>query len=170
MKNIVLTGFMASGKTEISKAISRLYGFEFIDTDELIVKSEKRDINTIFAVNGEAYFRDAETAAVRAAAAHTNAVIATGGGTVLRSENIDILRTGGVIYNLAPTFEIIAKRVSEAAKTRPLMKGQSIKEIKARFVGRLEFYENCDHKIEILNEYTPEYIAKIIYDIHKGGN
>ncbi len=170
MKNIVLTGFMASGKTMISKAIAEVYGLTYVDTDEIVVDMEKRDINTIFAVNGEAYFRDVETNAVRKAAQYQNAVIATGGGAVLRSENIDILRKTGVIYNLAPDFSLIAERVAEAAKTRPLMKGQNIDEIKERFEKRLPFYANCDHKIVIKKEYTPYDVAKTIYELHKEEN
>lgn len=169
MKNIVLTGFMASGKTETAKAIASLYGMEYVDTDSLVVQAEKRDINTIFAVNGEAYFRDAETEAVKAAARHTNAVIATGGGVVLRSGNIDILRKTGVIYNLAPDFSIIAERVTEAAKTRPLMKNRSMDDIRANFEKRMPFYANCDFKIEVKNGDTAEDTAKAIYNLHKEG-
>lgn len=167
MKNIVLTGFMASGKTEISKTIAQLYNLRVIDTDALIVEKEGRSINTIFADDGEKYFRDAETEAVVSASYRNGTVIATGGGVVLRKENIELLRKNGLIYYLAPSFDVIAARIENAAKTRPLMKGQTIEQIKERFDSRIKFYENCDFKIDITSDDTPLDIAKRIMKIHK---
>ncbi len=166
MKNIVLTGFMASGKTEVSKAIAGLCGCMLADTDVMIEESEDRDINTIFAENGESYFRNAETEIIKKAAKLENAVISTGGGVVLNLRNIDILRNTGVIYWLAPDFDIIAERIEKAAKTRPLMRGQSISEIKQRFENRIPFYENCDVKITVSPTDTPVDIAKRILTEH----
>jgi len=166
VKNIVLTGFMAAGKTEVSKAVAKLCDYILVDTDDMIVESENRDINTIFAENGEEYFRGVETDIVRKAAELENAIISTGGGVVLRKENIDILRKTGIVYYLAPDFGVIASRIEQAAKTRPLMKGQTIDEIRERFESRIPFYENCDVKIAISAENTPEEIAEAILKHH----
>ena len=165
--NIVLTGFMASGKSEISKAISKITGRICLDTDDIVEKNVGMTINEIFAKHGEEYFRSAEGEAVKEAASETNAVIATGGGVVLNSENIEILRKTGVIVNLAPDFEVIEERLHKAAATRPLLQNQDIEAVRKRFNARLPFYANCDKKIHIVNGKTPMQYAKEILDLVK---
>lgn len=161
--NIVLTGFMASGKTEISKAIAEISDRLLIDTDDLVVESEGMSINDIFAKRGEEYFRKAEHEAVKRAAKAGNAVIATGGGAVLNKANMDELRKTGKIFNLAPDFEVIEERLAAAAATRPLLKNQDIEAVRKRFNDRLPFYNNCDCKIHVTNGKSPwEYAEEIL--------
>ena len=119
--NIVLTGFMATGKTEISKAIAAMSDYTMIDTDDMIVKSAGMSINDIFAEYGEKYFREIEHKCVCEAAAMDNMIIATGGGVVLNKANMKELRKNGKIVNLAPDFSVIEKRLYKAASTRPLL-------------------------------------------------
>ena len=78
--NIVLTGFMATGKTEISKAISEISKYNLVDTDDMIVEQEGITINEIFDKCGEEYFRKTECEVIKKAAEMKNVVIATGGG------------------------------------------------------------------------------------------
>lgn len=165
--NIVLTGFMASGKTEISKAIAKISGRKLIDTDDLVEKHEGMSINEIFAKYGEAYFRDAEQQAVKDASEEMNAVIATGGGVVLNKENMKNLRKNGKIFNLAPDFKVIEERLTAAAATRPLLKNSSIEEIRKRFNDRIPFYDDCDYKVYVNNEKTPMNFAKEILEMMK---
>lgn len=165
--NIVLTGFMASGKSEISKAISKITGRPCLDTDDMVEKNEGMTINEIFAKHGEEYFRKAETEAIKQAALESNAVIATGGGVVLKNENIEILRKTGVIVNLAPEFEVIEERLEKAAATRPLLQNDDIEAVKKRFNDRLPFYANCDRQIRVVNGKTPMYYAEEILKLIK---
>ena len=79
--NIVLTGFMATGKTEISKAISEISKYNLVDTDDMIVEQEGITINEIFDKCGEEYFRKTECEVIKKAAEMKNVVIATGGRT-----------------------------------------------------------------------------------------
>lgn len=161
--NIVLTGFMATGKTKISRRLAELTGYELIDTDAAVEAEAGMSINDIFAKYGEEHFRELETAAVKKAAEADRTVISTGGGTVLRRENIEELRKNGVIVNLAPDFEVIKARMEKAADTRPLMSGQSVESIKKRFDERQPFYDNCDIKIKVTNEKTPlEHAREIL--------
>ncbi|MCI8520935.1 MAG: shikimate kinase, partial [Clostridia bacterium] len=95
--NIILTGFMAAGKTEISKAIAAMSSYTLYDTDDMIEKKCGMSINEIFDTHGEKYFRQIEKEVVREASGFKNAVIATGGGVVLDKENIDVLRNTGII-------------------------------------------------------------------------
>lgn len=166
--NIVLTGFMASGKTEISKSIAEISKYKLVDTDDMIVGEMNMSINEIFAKYGEEYFRNAEREAVLKAAEMDNAVIATGGGVVLDERNIDVLRKTGIIFNLSPSFSVIKERIDEARKTRPLMAKDSIEEIEKRFNDRKKFYDNCDYKINVINGRTPKSYALEIIKIAEG--
>lgn len=168
MKNIVLTGFMASGKTETSKELAKISGFSLIDTDDMIVKKEGRTINEIFAQNGEKYFREVEKQIIKDMSETENSVISTGGGVVLFKENIENLRKNSVIFNLCVPFEIIAERIESAAASRPLMKNSSIAEIHERYIKRIPYYDNCDYKTEVTSDDTPIAVAKKIWDIYKG--
>lgn len=163
--NIVLTGFMASGKTEISKAIAEISQYKLIDTDEMIADQAGMSINEIFANYGEERFREIEHETIKKAAALDGYVIATGGGVPLNRNNIEVLRQNGVIVNLAPAFSVIQERLESARATRPLLQNQSIAEIKKRFEDRIPFYNNCDEKISIINGRTPKSYAMEILSI-----
>ena len=119
--NIVLVGYMGSGKTTIGKYISCELGYEFIDTDEYIVKKEGMSINDIFSKKGEEYFRRLETDTVRelGAVLH-NAVIATGGGLPIRDENRKLLKALGTVYYLKTEADTIFRRIS-GNEDRPLL-------------------------------------------------
>ena len=161
--NIVLTGFMATGKTVISKELAKLLDRKLLDTDEMIVEAAQMSINDIFAKHGEEYFRQLEKEIIKKASEAHDAVISTGGGVVLNADNIEQLRINGKIVNLSPEFEVIKERIELASKTRPLMKGKSIEEIEKLFNYRKPFYDNCDVKIKITNNKSPkEYAEEII--------
>lgn len=120
--NIILVGYMGSGKTTIGKYISEKYGYEFIDTDDYIVKKEGMSINDIFAVKGEEYFRRFETETLKELGSSLhNAVISTGGGLPMRDENRKLLEAMGTVYYLKTGADTIFKRVSGNAE-RPLLK------------------------------------------------
>ncbi|MCH5212835.1 MAG: shikimate kinase [Oscillospiraceae bacterium] len=157
--NIVLTGFMASGKTQISKAIAAASKYKLIDTDDMIVEAAGKSINRIFSEDGETEFRLIERDAICRAAALDGYVIATGGGVPTNRANMDELRKNGIIVNLAPNFSVIQERLESARSSRPLLRNQSIDEIKKRFDDRKPFYEECDIKINIINGRTPHSYA-----------
>ncbi|MDD3165756.1 MAG: shikimate kinase [Oscillospiraceae bacterium] len=107
MKNIVLTGMMGCGKSTVGQALAAALGWEFADMDAEIVRAEGRTIPEIFARDGEAYFRAVETETARGLAGRQSLVIATGGGVVLREENMRALRETGVVVLLdRPASEI----------------------------------------------------------------
>lgn len=160
--NIVLTGFMASGKTEISKKLAKLLGYRLVDTDALIVEGTHMSINDIFETKGEAEFRRIEHDIIRRVSELDNTVISTGGGVVLNQDNMKALRKNGVIVNLSPSFEVILERLNGARSTRPLLRNSDIADIKKRFNDRLPYYADCDLKISVSNEYAPDHFAKEI--------
>lgn len=162
MKNIVLTGFMASGKTVTGKEIARITGYKFIDMDCMIEAAEGKTVNEIFADCGEKYFRTLESQAAQRCSEFENTVISCGGGTVLRPENIQFLRKNGIIFNLNPTEEVIRQRLSAASATRPLLKNDNADGVIKRFEARKPFYNDCDYKIEILPGKSVESVAEEI--------
>ncbi len=122
MAQIVLTGFMATGKTVVGRSLARALGRPFIDVDGLVETAAGRSIRDIFAADGEAGFRALERAAVERACAVPDAVVATGGGTLLDPENRRRLAASGMIVCLTAEPETILARVGDPA-TRPLLAG-----------------------------------------------
>ena len=163
--NIILTGFMATGKTQISKCLSGILGYNLVDTDNIIKENTNMTINDIFAQYGEEYFRQIEHEVICEVAKLDNTVISTGGGVVLNQNNIKELRKNGVIVNLSPDFEVILERLKYARASRPLLKDSDIDSIRQRFIDRLPYYAVCDYKIKVSNEYEPMHFAKEIVSL-----
>ncbi len=118
--NLVLVGFMGSGKSSVGRLLATYLGFRFVDTDALVVKAAGQPISEIFAQHGEATFRDAESVVLRSLAGKSQMVVATGGGIVEREENHPLLREIGFVVGLSAEEEVIFERVSRNNK-RPLL-------------------------------------------------
>ena len=161
-RNIVLTGFMASGKTVVGKALSEKLGRKFIDTDLVIEEKCKMTIPEIFEKYGEEYFRRVEADVVAELSLEKGSVIATGGGVVLNGDNIDMLRKNATIVNLEPSQDVIIARLSTDDGTRPLNKGQDIEQIIDRFEKRKPFYDNCDIKVKITTEMSVDAVISTV--------
>ena len=99
-ENIVLIGMPASGKTTVGQLLAQRLDRAFIDTDDLIVAKAGKSIPDIFAQDGEVVFRQIESDVIREVGAKTGAVIATGGGAVLRPENVTALKQNGKVFFL----------------------------------------------------------------------
>lgn len=128
MNNIVLIGFMGSGKTTFGKWIARKYGYEFCDTDEYIEKKEQTTINDIFATKGEQAFRDMETETVKELAQSLDkCVVSVGGGLPLREVNQKTLRKIGKVVYLKASEQELCKRLRKDT-SRPLLKGGNLNE------------------------------------------
>jgi shikimate kinase len=161
MKNIVLTGFMGTGKTAVSRELARLTGFNQVDVDAEIEKTAGMTITEIFAQFGEPYFRDLETAEIKKVSQGRNLIISTGGGAVLRQENMDALRANGVIICLTATPETIFERTKDNNE-RPLLQVEDpIKKIKELLSFRKPYYEKADIMIDTEGK-TPHEIAEEI--------
>lgn len=163
MKNIVLTGFMGTGKTAVGKELSRLLNMKLIDLDTEIEKAENMTINEIFKQFGEPRFREIETDMVKKLSEYQKSIISTGGGVVLRQENMDILRKKGIIICLKAKPETILKRTSNNTG-RPLLQVENpIERIKELLNFREPFYEKADIIIDT-EDKTPLQIAEEIID------
>lgn len=140
-ENIVLIGMPSSGKSTVGKLLAQKLGREFIDTDE-IIKSENGDITAIFKEKVESGFRDIEAEVVKRVSALQGKVIATGGGAILRGENIDFLKMNSKIYFLDRPLENLV-----ATDDRPLAKDKEM--LEKRYKERYSIYcDSCDVKID----------------------
>ena len=123
--NIVLTGFMGTGKSTIGKLLAEELKKDFIDTDLFIERRYGKSIPQIFEEEGEERFRDLEVNVIKEIAKRKNAVISCGGGVVLNPVNVERLRKKGRIVLLTASLEDIMKRISEDRK-RPLLREYKI--------------------------------------------
>ncbi|MEW6675619.1 MAG: shikimate kinase [Nitrospirota bacterium] len=163
MKNIILTGFMGTGKTAVGRELSRLLNMKLIDIDTEIEKSQKMTINEIFRQFGEPRFREIETEMIKKLSDNNNIIISAGGGVVLRQENMDALRKNGIIICLMATPETILKRTSHNSD-RPLLQVENpLERIKELLNFRRPFYEKADIMIDT-EDKTPLQIAEEIID------
>ena len=132
-ESIVLIGMPSSGKSTVGAAVAKRLSRELVDTDELIVRDVGMTIPEIFAAKGESAFRDIEARAVKSASNSTARVIATGGGAILRRENVRALKRSGRLYFLDRPIELLMP-----TGDRPL--SSSIDQIKERYNERYGIY------------------------------
>ena len=122
-QNIILTGFMATGKTTIGQMIARKLRLTFVDTDERIVSQQGLSIPEIFEQFGENAFRKMETDIARELAEQDGLVISTGGRMMLDPINVDLLSQTGRVFCLTATADEILNRLhQDTVNTRPLLK------------------------------------------------
>jgi shikimate kinase len=163
MKNVVLTGFMGTGKTAVARELSKLLGMKIVDMDTEIEKQQGITINEIFAQYGEPRFREIEAEMARKISGLSGAIISTGGGVVLRAENIENLRKNGFVICLTASPETILKRTG-SSDDRPLLKvDDPLKRIGEMLEYRMPFYQNADIMINTENK-TPLQIAEEIVE------
>ena len=142
-ENIVLTGFMGSGKSAVGRLIAKRLRFQFVDTDQLIVKRSGMPISEIFAQHGEEYFRDLETAELESLDHLRQSVIATGGGVVVKERNHAILARLGFVVWLTASEDVIFNRVSRNDK-RPLLQTEDPRAtIREMLAARRPLYEKA---------------------------
>ncbi|MFQ5597713.1 MAG: shikimate kinase [Nitrospiria bacterium] len=137
-KNIVLLGFMGTGKSIIGRRLAVELQYRFIDTDRLIEERCKKSIPEIFLDEGEPYFRKLESEVVSEVADLKNHVIATGGGVASNPTNLEVLEKSGVLVTLSARPEVILRRVQRRAGKRPLLKGTNPLETINRLLSERE--------------------------------
>lgn len=117
--NIILCGFMGSGKTVVGQELAKIMGRKFVDTDEIIEAEQGVAVKAIFAAHGEDYFRDLEHECCKKISEYKNCVVSTGGGALTFQRNVDVLKNSGKIVLLDADFDVICSRIGNS-NTRPL--------------------------------------------------
>ena len=169
-KNIVLIGFMGTGKSSCGKSLATRLGCAFIDLDKYIESKEKMSIPEIFAAKGEAYFREKEREAVREVVGRKGAVIATGGGTIKDEENFAALKNRGVIVCLTADVDTILARTSRRGE-RPVLDGQADrrKGIEELLASRQAMYARADYSVDTSSLSPMQVTEEIMGFLRVGG-
>ena len=160
-ENIILCGFMGTGKTTVGRIVAAMLGWRFWDTDAQIEAQLGRPISQIFAEDGEAYFRRWESAICQELARRRHEVIGAGGGIVLNPANREALSRAGLVICLdAPADEIAARLAGMT--DRPLLAGPDpAKRIAELLAARAEAYGALSHHIDTAG-CSPEEVAEAI--------
>lgn len=162
---------MGTGKTEVGRELAHLKGLKLIDVDTEIERSEEMTINDIFKRFGEERFREIETKMIDKLAREENVIISTGGGAVLRQQNLDALKKTGIVICLTASPETILMRTS-ATDERPLLQVENpLAKINELLQFRKPFYDRADFIINTEGK-TPLQIAEEITEKirHSKGN
>ncbi len=163
--NIVLIGFMGTGKTTVGRLLAQKLGRKFIETDSVIERLAGKSIPQIFQSDGEIAFRELEIEAIKETARSKRAVIAGGGGIVLNKINIDRLKENGKIVYLTAAPREIIKRVAAGAGQRPLLEvGNPALAVRDLLRFRKPFYERSADIIINTANMDIEAIAGQIID------
>lgn len=171
MKNIVLIGMRGSGKTTIAKLLAERLGWQVIELDAEIEKKTGMSIKEMVAQHGWDYFRDRESEVVKEAATLENVVISTGGGVVLRPENVTALKQNGICIYLKAPAEVLIQRIGgEASQLPRLTESVSMaEEMKKVLEVREPLYAAAAEKIVDVAHLGPDAVARTIEKMIYGG-
>ncbi len=162
--NLILIGFMGTGKSTIGKLSARSLGFKYVDTDDVIVELAGKSIPEIFAEHGEKRFREFEVEALKLCAENEHQVIATGGGIVTTEENRALLKKAGYVIWLSAEPEAIYDRVSRN-HNRPLLKTEDpLATIRELLAQRKGFYEETAQMEIATTDLTVDEIVHGVTD------
>ena len=162
--NLILIGFMGSGKTSVGKLLAKELGYQFGDTDDMIEAQEGMTVGKIFSRHGEELFRDLETTLLLAInSSLRKTVLSTGGGMPINDRNIKLLRNMGQVIYLRASQATIIERVSGDTK-RPLLKGNNLKEtVEKLLTPRILYYERAaDIIIDTDDFLVKDIVEKIL--------
>ncbi|HWP95948.1 MAG TPA: shikimate kinase [Syntrophomonadaceae bacterium] len=170
-KNIVLVGFMGTGKSSVGSRLAQRLNMEFIDMDREIEHLLGMPVDRIFKVYGEKRFRSEERLLAEKLAQRENLVIATGGGVVLESENVQSLRKNGMVICLTADAEDVMKRVNRKKGTRPLLKKNlKLEELVKMMKEREALYGDSDLSINTSGNELDEVVTSIVSFAAQWGN
>lgn len=158
--NIILMGFMGTGKSTVGKRLARILGWSFMDTDAEIERLTGLSVSEIFRRHGETRFRSEERLLVKRLKERENCVIATGGGTVLDPQNLEELAQSGVMITLYAPVDEIYERIGYR-NDRPLLRGER-EEVEKLWAERQPFYRQADYIIDTTDMGIDEVVQEII--------
>jgi len=166
---ITLIGYRGCGKSTVGPLVAAQFGWECVDSDDVIEAQAARSIADIFATDGEAHFRRLETQVLKDLTRRPPVVIAAGGGAILAQENRRVLKSAGPVIWLEASVETLAARIrgdKTTADRRPGLTGKSAEqEVADVLAARHDLYAAAaDHRIRV-DVAAPEEIAATIVEL-----
>ncbi|MDW7651440.1 MAG: shikimate kinase [Bacillota bacterium] len=165
-KNLILIGFMGTGKTEVGRLLAESLGRRLVDTDRLIVEREGKPVREIFQDRGEAYFRQVEKKIIGELSGQSGLVVSSGGGVVLDADNVARLRESGYVVWLDAAITDLEARLA-GDTTRPLLAGNT--DLAKLYGERRPFYRNAAHVRVDTTGKPPLAVAAEIIERIRGG-
>ncbi|MDD2337159.1 MAG: shikimate kinase [Geobacteraceae bacterium] len=167
-QNVILTGFMGTGKSTVGRLLATRLKFAFRDLDSLIIDKEGQSITSIFASKGEGYFREVESSMLRSVLQETSQVVSTGGGAVILLGNRDLMKKSGVVINLVAAPETILQRL-QVDEERPLLRdSKSLEQIQKLLMERELFYSEADIRIDTDGKNVEDVARDILNFLERG--
>jgi shikimate kinase len=167
--NIILTGFMGTGKSTVGQLVAAELGREFVDMDALIEQNEGRTISQIFAAEGEPYFRRLEADLCRSLAAASGLVIATGGGALISAATLRVMEQSGLVICLDCEPATLWQRIGQS-EHRPMLADRDegrFARLTALLEQRTEAYRRIKHHLDVTH-LSPTEVARRICEFANG--
>jgi shikimate kinase len=162
-KNVILTGFMGTGKSSVGRLLAMEMGREFLDMDNIIEQRERRTISRIFADEGEAYFRQLEADLCRELSGREGLVIATGGGTLVPQANLRALANTGLVICLDCEPAVLWERIGHS-QNRPMLAAEDevrFARLATLLAQRAPAYGRIQHHVDVTHLSKEEVVLKI---------
>ena len=164
--NLALIGYRGTGKSTVAELLATQLGWKAISTDALIVEKAQRSIPDIVASDGWEHFRNLETEVCLALKDRDRLVIDTGGGLILRPENVEALKTNSLIFWLTATVSTITRRIADDTQRPALTAGKTfVEEIRDVLTERTSKYQAAANHTVATDDLSPEKIAARILTI-----
>ncbi len=162
-KSLFLIGFMGAGKTSVSATLGEMLEREVVEMDTCIIRREGMSISDLFALKGEDYFRQCETALLRECSQWEPVVVSCGGGVPMREENVQAMRACGTVVLLTAHPKVILERVKDD-HSRPLLEGHKDERYIAQLMEqrRLKYQAAADITIDTSELTIQQVVNEII--------
>lgn len=161
-RNLILTGFMATGKSAVGRQLAARLRYEFLDLDPLIEAEAGMPISRIFATQGEERFRAIESRMVEQVARRDACVIATGGGAIVNSQNLEALKRNGMVIALTAKPETILARVGTGEDRPMLWGGEKLERIRLLLAERAPAYAKADLTVDTTEKSIEQVVDHIL--------
>ncbi len=167
IRNLVLTGFMGTGKSSVGRLAAAQLQYSFVDTDALVEAKAGKNIARIFAQDGETAFRDLERQVVLELAGRDRAVISTGGGLVVDPENLASLKEHALVVCLCASPETIYERTRYTSHRPLLRQADPLARIRQLLAEREPFYRQSDVLLSTDGRSAREVAQHVLHEFHQ---
>jgi shikimate kinase len=168
-RNIILCGFMATGKSSVGKRLAALVSYDFLDLDAAIEADAGVSIPEIFSSHGEPAFRTLESRMVDRVAGMTGFVIAAGGGTIVNPQNLEKLKRSGVVITLTADIPTIVRRIGSGDDRPMLREGDRLERIRMLMEQRADAYAKADIILDTSSLSIDEVAHRIVMHLQDYG-